>query len=370
MPPKGILVYLTQQQQEQRDREEESSGGVLLANEQSLEDKELGENGVSKLPPSTNSSSSYVPREKKRRKRNFTPVNSRSQTITVELSGSEYEEEFEVCEGCGLGGQVLQCDAPGCDRLWHVKCIPELKGMLPKGRWLCPAMHEEVCAICERPGQVIICDMKGCGRLYHLDCLPQLGGNVPRGIWECPYCIEERETGLVCSICLKQTPSPDDKETELNGHELSNIIYDKDRDNLVKCSKCSEACHLTCLSKFDCPGSITCPSCNLNSRYCGLVQPVKVTLNSTVNDIDRARIVQIIRGESSALQDFQASAFLDFCVMKKSEHIDVDSSIGDGLVVAESIVNGNDISPNSLSEKIKHENLNNNSILFGSNSTD
>ena len=47
------------------------------------------------------------------------------------------EADDEVCEICGLGGQVMCCD--NCPKLYHLLCLDPPKTRVPRGTWYCPA---------------------------------------------------------------------------------------------------------------------------------------------------------------------------------------------------------------------------------------
>jgi hypothetical protein len=120
-----------------------------------------------------------------------------------EEAGKE-AEEFEVCVSCGTQGEVMICD--GCEAFWHAKCVPGLNGQVPASEeeWLCPDCADDGLERCERcggRGEVMICDAPGCNKMFHLGCVPGLEA-IPLGRWSCPRCDEARERGLVCQECL------------------------------------------------------------------------------------------------------------------------------------------------------------------------
>jgi hypothetical protein len=212
-------------------------------------------------------------------------------------------EDLEVCEKCKREGEVLECDFKGCDKVWHVECVPSLRGQIPEGRWVCPAQHDEVCEICEGTGEVVVCDVKNCQRVYHISCVPALKGLVPKGFWECPLCVLDRETGLVCTVC---------KRNKIEG------------DSLVRCIDCTQAVHLGCIGGYGTRGHVSCAACNVKNHIVDpkrrkTVQFVRVELREDVNPIDIARLHQIIRGEATGLREEEAMAFLDATILTKSQ---------------------------------------------------
>lgn len=117
-------------------------------------------------------------------------------------------DDLELCARCGQEGEVLECDFTGCSMLWHQRCLPDQYPAPslhnPLERWFCPAQHVDVCFACEEPGgQVLICDNSvTCRRVYHVSCLPELKGRIPKNEWECPSCVEEKSAnGLRCHVC-------------------------------------------------------------------------------------------------------------------------------------------------------------------------
>jgi hypothetical protein len=213
-------------------------------------------------------------------------------------------DDLELCEKCKREGEVLECDWEGCDLLWHVACVRELKGKVPEGRWICPGPHDERCAVCQGEGDVVLCDVKNCGRMYHIKCLPFLKNVVPKGFWECPQCIAEREADLRCAVCLVQNKEGGD-------------------DNLVKCTACGEAVHLGCLSAYGARADITCSTCNYREMSRSSKKAristvrVRVEFSPKTTLIDQARVAQIIRGEATGLTNEEAKAFLDSCIAKR-----------------------------------------------------
>ena len=52
-------------------------------------------------------------------------------------TGAEGEEDpnLDACVLCGLGGNLLCCDA--CPAAFHLRCIGEGSKTIPDGEWLC-----------------------------------------------------------------------------------------------------------------------------------------------------------------------------------------------------------------------------------------
>jgi len=46
------------------------------------------------------------------------------------------DDHHSLCTQCGIGGDVLLCDSPGCPAVWHTHCA-EL-GEIPEGDFICP----------------------------------------------------------------------------------------------------------------------------------------------------------------------------------------------------------------------------------------
>jgi hypothetical protein len=158
------------------------------------------------------------------------------------------------CHRCGAtwwepGNEMLLCDGEGCEKAFHMLCLPRRLANVPEGDWLCPvcdpdtAQHvsqlsipldearrlirqnrkamapagarlahssrplqameavEEVsdddqgapCEACHRVqwrdgNEMLLCDGEGCEKAYHMLCLPQPLASVPEGDWLCPSC--------------------------------------------------------------------------------------------------------------------------------------------------------------------------------------
>ena len=88
------------------------------------------------------------------------------------------DEDMEKCAGCGGQGEVLVCDGEGCDLVWHVACVPGLNGKMPtEDVWECPQCADdglERCFACNGRGEVIVCEEPGCEKMFHLSCVPGL----------------------------------------------------------------------------------------------------------------------------------------------------------------------------------------------------
>jgi len=46
------------------------------------------------------------------------------------------DDHHSLCTKCGIGGDVLLCDAPGCPSVWHQHCVGLAE--VPEGDWYCP----------------------------------------------------------------------------------------------------------------------------------------------------------------------------------------------------------------------------------------
>jgi len=228
-----------------------------------------------------------------------------------ENASSTTSFELEVCERCKREGEVLECDFEGCEKLWHVECVPDLNGKIPEGRWICPGPHDESCEVCGGSGEVVLCDVKNCGRMYHVHCLPELKGKIPKGYWECPKCVQDREEGLKCAVCNKGRA---DTENNAKGGDL---------EKLIKCTSCDEALHLACAARYGSPVGVACAACNFKRNAFGKrprpegLQKVKITFTPNLTAIEKARILQIVRGDAAGLSDAEARACLDMGIAKR-----------------------------------------------------
>ncbi|KAH9252964.1 hypothetical protein BASA81_009120 [Batrachochytrium salamandrivorans] len=160
-------------------------------------------------------------------------------------------DDLEVCAKCGLEGEVLECDRTGCELLWHQRCLPDKYSSESNtmGWWFCPAKHVDVCFACEEPGgRVLVCDSKDCKRVFHLDCLPELGGKVPKPskVWECPECIKRKSLhGLRCGVCNLQYITGDALLTCHRCNKRAVHVGCITRHSSPICSPCSAASSTT-----------------------------------------------------------------------------------------------------------------------------
>jgi len=58
-----------------------------------------------------------------------------SESEEEEESSAEEDAEPDVCFICGDGGNLLICDAPGCNKVYHIHCV-DLEEV-PTGKWHC-----------------------------------------------------------------------------------------------------------------------------------------------------------------------------------------------------------------------------------------
>jgi hypothetical protein len=86
-----------------------------------------------------------------------------------------------------------------CDRAYHLKCLDPPMSRIPN-EWFCSPMCASVvkmkCELCDSASnddQMLLCD--GCDRGYHMYCLPVPLTAVPEGDWFCHPCAQSR--GLV-----------------------------------------------------------------------------------------------------------------------------------------------------------------------------
>jgi hypothetical protein len=86
-----------------------------------------------------------------------------------------------------------------CDRAYHLKCLDPPMSRIPN-EWFCSPMCASVvkmkCEMCDSASnddQMLLCD--GCDRGYHMYCLPVPLTAVPEGDWFCHPCAQSR--GLV-----------------------------------------------------------------------------------------------------------------------------------------------------------------------------
>ncbi|CAG7837595.1 unnamed protein product [Allacma fusca] len=61
------------------------------------------------------------------------------------------DDEAEVCEVCGFGGQVICCDK--CPRLYHLMCLDPPKTRVPRGTWYCPVCSNSSSSSSSKKGQ-------------------------------------------------------------------------------------------------------------------------------------------------------------------------------------------------------------------------
>eukprot|EP00050_Salpingoeca_kvevrii_P002123 m.187271 g.187271 ORF g.187271 m.187271 type:complete len:1462 (+) comp10543_c0_seq9:128-4513(+) len=103
------------------------------------------------------------------------------------------------CFKCHLGGDLLCCDF--CPRVYHLRCLePPLKE-IPADLWRCPdcvthapadyvntgkLQQFDVCQTCHQGGQLLWCD--SCPKCFHLGCLVPPLAETPQGDWFCDAC--------------------------------------------------------------------------------------------------------------------------------------------------------------------------------------
>ena len=164
-------------------------------------------------------------------------------------------EDDAPCHRCGvtwweLDNEMLLCDGEGCEKAFHMLCLPRPLANVPEGDWLCPACDPDTaqrqvsqlsipleearrlirqnrkamapagarlagssrplqameavevvsddeegapCEACHRVqwrdgNEMLLCDGEGCEKAFHMLCLPQPLASVPEGDWLCPSC--------------------------------------------------------------------------------------------------------------------------------------------------------------------------------------
>eukprot|EP00029_Vermamoeba_vermiformis_P011993 TRINITY_DN6800_c0_g1_i1.p1 TRINITY_DN6800_c0_g1~~TRINITY_DN6800_c0_g1_i1.p1 ORF type:complete len:1355 (+),score=587.22 TRINITY_DN6800_c0_g1_i1:74-4138(+) len=104
-----------------------------------------------------------------------------------------------------------------CDRAYHLKCLDPPMSRIPN-EWFCSPMCASVikmkCELCSSASdddKMLLCD--GCDRGYHMYCLPTPLTAVPEGDWFCPSCAQSR--GLVAP----QSSTKD--ESRVESHAVS-----------------------------------------------------------------------------------------------------------------------------------------------------
>ena len=125
----------------------------------------------------------------------------------VEADGNRY-----TCEVCGVGGDLVCCDA--CPAVYHIGCIPDgpcadvLKDGQSHSNWHCPICYIKVdhppqdndgasqkgCMVCHTAtnlSEILLCD--GCDEEYHMYCLDPPLDAVPEDDWFCPNCADNRK---------------------------------------------------------------------------------------------------------------------------------------------------------------------------------
>lgn len=50
------------------------------------------------------------------------------------------DDHHSLCTKCGIGGDVLLCDSPGCPAVWHTHCAD--LAVIPEGDFVCPLHHQ------------------------------------------------------------------------------------------------------------------------------------------------------------------------------------------------------------------------------------
>merc|ERR1711990_712513 len=50
----------------------------------------------------------------------------------------ELDDHHSLCTNCGLGGDLLLCDEPGCPYVYHMHCLTPALKEVPEGDWFCP----------------------------------------------------------------------------------------------------------------------------------------------------------------------------------------------------------------------------------------
>jgi len=98
----------------------------------------------------------------------------------------------QLCKGGDNEDKLLLCDA--CDRGYHTYCFNPPLDSVPDGDWYCyeclnKARGIKGCIVCGKSGssggsKILACDK--CVKAFHIDCLKEKPGKIPRGRWHCP----------------------------------------------------------------------------------------------------------------------------------------------------------------------------------------
>eukprot|EP00954_Amorphochlora_amoebiformis_P023574 1360919-Amorphochlora_amoeboformis.AAC.2 len=98
------------------------------------------------------------------------------------------EKNVDECVVCKKKGLLLCCENYTCTKSFHLGCLNPPLAELPEGTWFCDEchdkQHDDVCDVCGLGGELLCCDR--CSLAYHTKCVGL--DCPPEGHWECRRC--------------------------------------------------------------------------------------------------------------------------------------------------------------------------------------